>query len=233
MPTINSYYNIKKDAQNRREAVNRSMNWTWYKNMDDETQSIFKKITWIPFKESMYILIPFLEKRYNDNKKEIDDAAKQIKIVLDDQKDKIFELMEKLTKNPIFNKTFTIRYTTCLRWPYTRETWEIRIMEPSKKEFRYKYRTKSFIHELLHFQTHKYYENIPPMNKLDKQQFNLLKESLTFLINYEFPWINKSTDNGYPQHQEFRKILEKYRISLWDKKDFEKLIEFWCKKILE
>ena len=63
----------------------------------------------------MYILIPFLEKRYNDNKKEIDDAAKQIKTVLDDQKDKIFELMEKLTKKPIFNETFTIRYTTCLR----------------------------------------------------------------------------------------------------------------------
>jgi hypothetical protein len=87
-------------------------------------------------------------------------------------------------------------------------------MEPSKKEFRYKYRTKSFIHELLHFQTHKYYENIPPMNKLDKQQFNLLKESLTFLINYEFPEINKGTDKGYPQHQEFRKILENHRISL-------------------
>ena len=140
--------------------------------------------------------------------------------------------MGKLTKRPIFNENFQIRYTTCQRWPYNWETWEIRIMEPSKKEFRYKYRTKSFIHELLHFQTHKYYENIPPMNKLDKQQFNLLKESLTFLINYEFPEINKDTDNGYPQHQEFRKILENYRISLWDKKDFEKLIEFWCNKIL-
>jgi len=135
----------------------------------------------------MYILIPFLENKYNDNKKEIDDAAKQIKTILDDQKDKIFELMEKLTKKPIFNETFTIRYTTCQRAPYTRETGEIRMMEPSKKEFRYKYRTKSFAHELLHFQTHKYYENISPMNKLNHQQFNLLKESLTFLLNYEFP----------------------------------------------
>jgi hypothetical protein len=63
----------------------------------------------------MYILIPFLEKRYNNNKKEIDDAAKQIKTVLDDQKNTIFESMEKLTKKPIFNETFTIRYTTCLR----------------------------------------------------------------------------------------------------------------------
>lgn len=232
MPTINSYYNIEKDALNRREAVNRFANWTWYKNMDNEAQIIFKQITWISFKESLDILVPFLEKRYNDNKQEIDDASKQIKIILDDQKDKIFDLMEKLTKKPIFNGIFTIRYTTCQRWPYNRETWEIRIMEPSKKEFRYKYRTKSFIHELLHFQTHKYYENVPPMNKLDKSQFNLLKESLTFLINYEFPEIKKSIENGYPQHQEFRKTLEEYRISLWNKKDFEKLIEFWCNKIL-
>jgi hypothetical protein len=141
--------------------------------------------------------------------------------------------MEKLTKKPIFNETFTIRYTTCLRWRYTRETGEKRMIEAPKKEFRYKFRTQCFIHELLHFQTHKYYEAVPPMDKLDKQQFNLLKESLTFLINYEFPWINKSTNNSYPQHQEFRKILEEYRISLWDKKDFEKLIEFWCNEILE
>lgn len=233
MPTINTYYDIEKDAQNRREAVNRSINWTWYKNMDDEAQIIFKKITWIPLNESLNILTPFLKKRYNNNKTEIDDAVKRIKTVLDDQKDKIFELMERLTQKPIFNDSFTIRYTTCQRWPYNRQTWEIRIMEPSEKGFRYKYRTKSFIHELLHFQTHKYYETISPMNKLDKQQFNLLKESLTFLINYEFPGINKSIDNGYPQHQEFRKILEDYRISLWNKKDFEKLIDFWCNKILK
>lgn len=112
MPTINSYYNIEKDAQNRREAVNRSMNWNWYKNMDDEAQIIFKKITWIPFKESLDILTPFLEKKYNNNKNEIDNATKQIKMILDDKKDKIFELTEKLTKNQFSLKhsQFDIRH---------------------------------------------------------------------------------------------------------------------------
>jgi hypothetical protein len=60
-------------------------------------------------------LIPFLEKNYEDNREEIDDAVKQIKIKLDMQKDQIFELMEKLTKRPIFNERFQIRYTTCIR----------------------------------------------------------------------------------------------------------------------
>jgi len=233
MSTITSSYNIEKDAINRREAANRPTNWIWYKEMDNDAQKILKKITWVPFRESMEILIPFLEKRYNENREEIDNSAKEIKIKLDTQKDKIFELMERLTKKPIFNEIFKIRYTTCLRAPYTWETWEIWMMEPSKKEFRLKYRTKSFVHELLHFQTYKYYKNISPMNQLNKQQFNILKESLTFLLNFEFPWINMIKDPWYPQHQKFRKILEDYRLSCWDKKDFEDLIKFWCKKILE
>ena len=232
MPIITSCYNIEKDAINRWEAMNKFTNWRWYDNMDNESQEIFKKIRWIPFDKGLEILIPFLKKRYKDNQKEIDESAKEIKIKLDTQKDQIFELMEKLTKRPISNEKFQIRYTTCLRAPYNRKTWEIRMMEPSKKEFRLKYRTKSFVHELLHFQTHKYYENIPPMNQLEKWQFNLLKESLTFLINHEFKTINIWTDQWYPQHQKFRKILEDYRISCWDKKDFEDLINFWCKKIL-
>ena len=232
MPTITSNYDIEKDAQNRWEAMNKFTNWRWYDNMDNKSQEIFKKITWIPFDKGLEILIPFLKKRYKDNQKKIDESAKEIKIKLDTQKDQIFELMEKLTKRPISNENFQIRYTTCLRAPYNRKTWEIRMMEPSKKEFRLKYRTKSFVHELLHFQTHKYYENIPPMNQLEKWQFNLLKESLTFLINHEFKTINIWTDQWYPQHQEFRKILEDYRVSCWDQKDFEDLINFWCKKIL-
>ena len=233
MPTITSCYNIKKDAQNRREAVNNSINWTWYKEMNEEAQSIFKQITGMPFDMSIDILIPFLEKKYNENREKIDGSAKEIKTKLDTQKNQIFELMENLTKRPIFNENFQIRYTTCKRWPYNRKTWEIWMMEPREQSRRLKFRTKSFVHELLHFQTHKYYENIPPMNQLDKWQFNLLKESLTFLINHEFKTIDIWSDQWYSQHQEFRKILEDYRVSCWDQKDFEDLINFWCKKILE
>ena len=52
----------------------------------------------------------------------------------------------------------------------------------------------AFAHELLHMQTHKYYENEYPMNQLNRQQFNLIKESLTFLLNHEFPNVNMATD---------------------------------------
>lgn len=233
MPEIFSWYNVEKDAWNWWWAMNMSTNGRWYESMGDEAQDIFKRIKWLSFDESKEILVPFLEKKYSENREEIDDAAKQIKIKLDTQKDQIFELMEKLTKKPIFNEKFQIRYTTCKRWPYNWNTWEIRMVEPHEKGWRLRAWSCGFAHELLHFQTHKYYENEYPMNQLNKQQFNLIKESLTFLLNHEFPWVNLSTDRWYPQHQEYRKILEDYRLSCWDKKDFEDLVKFGCNYILE
>ena len=59
--------------------------------------------------------------------------------------------------------------------------------DPGKTERRVRGWTMSFAHELLHMQTHKYYENAYPMNQLNWKQFNLIKESLTFLLNHEFP----------------------------------------------
>lgn len=233
MPEIFSSYDIEKDARNWRWAMNSSINATHHRTSNPEAQDIFEKIKWLSQEDANKILMPFLEKKYKDNREEIDDAVKQIKIKLDTQKDQIFELMEKLTKRPIFNENFQIRYTTCQRWPYNRKTWEIWMMEPQEKGWRLKAWSWGFTHELLHFQTHKYYENEYPMNQLNKQQFNLIKESLTFLLNYKFPWVNLSTDRWYPQHQEYRKILEDYRLSCWDKKDFEDLISFGCNYILE
>lgn len=233
MPEIFSWYSIEKDAWNWWCAMNSFTNWRWYETMSEEDRNILSQIKWLSQEDANRILIPFLEKKYEHNREEIDDAAKQIKIILDKQKSQIFELMEKLTKKPIFNEMFQIRFTTCKRWPYSRKTWEIWMFELTEKEWRLRGWTWSFAHELLHFQTHKYYENEYPMNLLNKQQFNLIKESLTFLLNHEFPWVNLSTDRWYPQHQEYRKTLEDYRLSCWDRKDFEDLISFGCNYILK
>ena len=75
--------------------MNSFTNWRWFESMDDEAQDIFRKIKWLSQEEANKILIPFLEKKYEDNREEIDDAVKQIKIKLDSQKDQIFKLMEK------------------------------------------------------------------------------------------------------------------------------------------
>ena len=233
MPEIFSWYSIEKDAWNWWWAMNSYTNWRWYETMSEEDRNILSQIKWLSQGDANKILIPFLGKKYKDNHEEIDDAVSQIKIKLDTQKDQILKLMEELTKRPIFNEKFQIWYTTCKRWPYNRRTWEIWTFDPPEKSWRLRAWSCGFAHELLHFQTHKYYENEYPMNLLNKQQFNLIKESLTFLLNHEFSWVNLSTDRWYPQHQEYRKTLEDYRLSCWDRKDFEDLISFGCNYILK
>jgi hypothetical protein len=88
-----------------------------------------------------------------------------------------------------------------------------------------------FLHETLHFQFHWRYSNNPKVKSLSKNQFDNLKESLTFLLNYEFKEFIEFSDKWYPEHQELRKKLEEYRVH--SNKDFEKLIEYWCDILLK
>lgn len=233
LPEITSSYDLEKDAQNWREAKNNFSNWKSFEEMEPHELEILDSIKGMSFKESKKILIPYLSERYERQKDRVDEKVKNMKIVLDKQKKLIFESMEKLTKKPIYLDSFTIRGTTCMRWPYNRKTWEIWKYLYIKPEYMERNCAQAFTHELIHMQTHKYYENEYPMNQLNWKQFNLIKESLTFLLNHEFPWVNMSSDNWYPNHQEFRKILEDYRLSCWDKKDFEDLIKFGCDYILK
>lgn len=233
LPEITSSYDLEKDAYNWRCAMNAFTNGRSYEKMSQEDLNILSQIKWLSQEEANKILLPYLDKKYQANHKYIEETVSDIKTILDEQKSLIFENMEKLTKRPVLRDDFHIYFTTCLRWPYAWKTWEIRMFDPGKIERRVRGWTQSFSHELLHMQTHKYYENEHPMNQLNWKQFNLIKESLTFLLNHEFPWVDLSTDTGYPQHQEFRKFLENYRLSWWSKKDFEDLINFWCYYILK
>ena len=233
IPEITISYDLEKDVQNRRAAKNKFSNFKTYEDMEPHEQEILNSVIWLSFNEAREILLPYLSARYERQKKRIDEKVKNMKIVLDKQKEIIFENMEKLTKRPIYLNKFTIRGTTCIRWPYNPETWEIWKYIFIKPEWMERNCAHAFAHELLHMQTHKYYQHIPPMNQLNHQQFNLIKESLTFLLNHEFPWVNMAADRWYPNHQEFRKILEDYRLSCWDKKDFEDLIKFGCDYILK
>jgi hypothetical protein len=66
--------------------------------------------------------MPYLENKYENNKELIDSTAKEIKTILDLQKDEVFKVLEKLTKHPIEYKEIKIRLTTLNRCPYTWET---------------------------------------------------------------------------------------------------------------
>lgn len=237
IPEIICAYDIEKDAWNRRTAKNTFTHWKTYETMEPHEQEIINQVEWLTFEESRKILIPYLSARYErkkERKKEyIDEKVKNIKLALDKQKKLIFEHMERLTKAPICFDKFMIWGTTCKKWPYNPRTWEIWKFIWIKPEYMEASCAYAFTHELLHIQTHKYYKEKYPMNQLNFFQFSLIKEALTFLLNYEFPWVNMNADTQYPSYQEYSKVLEKYRLSCWDKKDFEDLINFGCNYILE
>jgi len=67
---------------------------------------------------------------------------------------------------------------------------------------------KTVMHELLHFYTHRKYDSL----KIEPTRFNDIKESLTVLLNIEFPnLIGGVEDTGYPQHQAMRQEIIKMR----------------------
>jgi hypothetical protein len=88
------------------------------------------------------------------------------------------------------------------------------------------------MHEILHFQVHFYWENDKKsiVSTLSPVDFNLLKESLTVVLDNELQPLIKSPDYGYKQHKEFRTILHDYWIN---HHDFDKLIEYGVEKILK
>lgn len=81
--------------------------------------------------------------------------------------------------------------------------------------------TKTIMHELWHFYTWQKFGK-EWQEKLGKQKYNDIKESLTVLLNVEckelFPLF--VIDGGYPQHKEMRDTI----LRIWnEEKDIEKL----------
>jgi translation initiation factor 2 alpha subunit (eIF-2alpha) len=90
--------------------------------MPEEDLLILDKIKNTTVEEAFKILMPYLENKYENNKEFIDSTAKEIKTILDLQKDEVFKVLEKLTKHPIEYKEIKIRLTTLNRCPYIWET---------------------------------------------------------------------------------------------------------------
>ena len=226
MPEIISKYDIDKDWKNRWRAANKFTNSNWVQRMPQKDQEMVAKLKGLDEEQAKIIITPYLEDKYQLNKEKMDDVVEKMTEYLNEQKAELFEAMEKLTRHSIDYKLFTIYLTTLNRYPYSWQEWAIWMVDTSNPKFRKRNRTGIFAHELLHMQTHKYYENVEPMSKLSRKQFNDLKESLTFLLNHEFKGIDMREDTWYEDHQKLRKALEEYRLK--SDKNFDDLIAFGC-----
>lgn len=81
------------------------------------------------------------------------------------------------------------------------------------------------LHELMHFQTDYYYRQNPnsPVSKLSEDDYFVLKESLTVLLDESWKPIITLPDCSYPEYQSIRdQLLDFYH----QHQDFDKLMEF-------
>lgn len=101
------------------------------------------------------------------------------------------------------------------RYPYSIEDNSFFVSFPGSHS------SKIAMHELWHFYTW-YKFGIIWEEKIGKQKYNDIKESLTVLLNTECADLFKEgmSDVGYPQHQELREKI----LQMWsEEKDIEKL----------
>lgn len=118
----------------------------------------------------------------------------------------IFEQLEKITNQPMCADKFYCSFTTLTSCPYNHKTYWF--MVSSQRVF--SRQITGILHEILHIQFHYYYEDYCKKQGLNEQQFQDLKEALTFLLNEPvFAEFNFGPDRGYINHQTLRVELKK------------------------
>ena len=215
---------INSDASNWYSGCNsESYGVDWKKRVSgDIYNNIFNKSK----KEAYKFLIPFLNEKYINEKQNIDSYITSLNNTYKEKFNKACKKIVELTGKDLYLNTFTIFITTFPRGPYNYGKgyiWEYIGWNNS---------IVGFMHELLHFQFHHYWRNNPTsaISKLDEDQFQYLKESLTVILDDSLVPLIEHPDKGYDIHQKFRKELHNF----WEtNKNFDQLVEFGLKRLPE
>lgn len=212
---------VNMDAWNWYAACNRTgFGVDWKQRIDSE---IADKIVGKTRQQSDEFLLPYLRDRY-----EKDEKVKYGRKFIEDRFSSNFQAacdkLVELTTRDLYRNDFTIYLTTFPRGPYDYDTgsiWmSIDFMNP----------IANFMHEVLHFQFIHYWRNdkTSDVSKLSNDDFEMLKESLTVILDDSLVPLIERADKGYEIHQEFRNKLHDF----WLKdKDFDALIEYGLKNL--
>ena len=130
---------------------------------------------------------------------------------------KYFKRLAKVTQKPIFWDNFKCYLTTGTMCPYNpkEKLFMVSMWRPIAANI------TTICHEIFHLQFLHYYEKYC-LQFLSEEQKEDLKEATTFILNTDFDDLLAGYDNGYPNHKELRKELEK----VWRKeKNFKKFLD--------
>ncbi len=140
---------------------------------------------------------------------------------------KIFTILSKLVGKEIYTDKFYCSFTLLGSAPYNyKNNW---FMVSCKRPLANQ--VNGILHEILHLQFHHDYEEYCKEQGLSEQQFQDLKEALTFLLNEPvFAEFSFGPDRGYINHQKLRQLLKE----LYDQDhDFKKFLDKAIKLVRE
>ncbi len=231
MPKVTFSYDRHKDVWSWvRIAQDRDESWgtNWRKENQHIPDFLLDKI----LKASKEDAIRMVEKHfstseYQQYKESIMSAEiDSLTNIWQTKEKEFFKILENISQKPIYQNVFPCYFTTGFMCPYKTNEKPNWFMVSIWKGIPFWITT--ICHEILHLQFI-YYWRDEITAKIGKEKFEILKESLTFLLDEdEFDNIILSEDKGYPNHQALRKELSEF----WQKnKNFNGLVEFGIKKL--
>ncbi len=167
---------------------------------------------------------PFLNSEFSNENSKLNEF---IKIAQNEFKDKFADacaILERITKHPLSNEKFTFFVTTFPRMTVFFEEGIIFMYAKIDKEL-WGMPIDGFLHEGLHFQFNKYWreDENSPVSKLSEDDYFILKESLTVILDEELMPTITLPDCSYYEFIDYRRVLHEN----WKKyHDFDQLVVF-------
>lgn len=222
---------IEEDAWNwydaSRQASFQGLNWR--DNLSSQRDiDLFDTISRLSDVDANLYLLKVLAERYRKDQALIDRYIKHLNAEFECKFLDACKCVEKLTGKRLFTKNFEFLLTTFPRCPcdgnkgimFFYITFEQYWVEP----------IDNFIHEALHSQFSHYWRQDPgsPVSKLSNDDFSLINESLTVIIDDSLKPLISHADWGYSEHAKFRQNLHKHWLR---HHDFDRLVSYAMSKI--
>ena len=217
-------YDLGRDIWNWYYGANYSENGEeHFKNVDD--LSVLKQIKGIKkLEDAEPILRPYLQSKSDDAESELNGFLRVANAQFAEYFQVACEKMEEITDKPLANDRFTFYVTTFPRMVVFYEEGIVFLYAKIDNEL-WGMPLDGFMHELLHFQTDKYWRQDPNslVSRLSEDDYFRLKESLTVILDEELKPIMTLPDCSYPEYGELREKLHDH----WKKNhDFDALVNY-------
>ncbi len=207
---------LEKDAWNWFEACNKVGHGVdWKQRIDPEIAS---NIAGKSKDGAYHFLIPYLADKWQ-NDLSVSKGADYISRRFEKCFSEACEKLVDISGHPLYRNDFTIYLTTFPRGPYNFDQGALWVCAMWFNPI------ANFMHEVLHFQFIHYWRNdsSSEVSKLSDESFEILKESLTVVLDSSLMPLIEKADKGYDIHQELR---EKLHIHWLNNRDFNSLITY-------